>query len=313
MQSSTTVAALGVRHAPLAQAEGDVLRDRQPGEQRVGLEHHAAVGAGPGDRLAIEQRPRPSVGLSSPATMRSSVDLPQPDGPRMVTNSLSATTRSVGSSARVGAPPRTPGKTRETLSMTSLLTPGSRETARRLHRLEQEVGDQPDHADDDDAEDHLAGAEQRLAVDDHVADAGGRADQLGDDHVGPGPAEHEAQDLGDLRRGGGDQHAPHDAAVARAERVGGLDQIAPRRADGDRHHQDDLEDRADEDDEQLLRLADAGPQDQQRDEGRGRQVAREGDERLEERLDRLVGAHQRCRAARRPARPARSRRPRARW
>ena len=63
-------------------------------------------------------------------------------------------------------------------------------------------------------------------------------------------------------------------------------------ADRHRHHQDDLEHRADEDDEQLLHLADAGPQDQQRDEGGGRQIARERDERLEERLDRLVGAHQ---------------------
>ena len=161
-----------------------------------------------------------------------------------------------------------------------------------VDRLEQEVGDQPDHADDDDAEDDLAGGEQRLAVDDHVADAGGRADQLGDDHVGPGPAEHEAQDLGDLRRSGRDQHARDDALVAGAERVGGLDQVAPRVADRDRDHQDDLEHRADEDDQQLLHLADAGPQDQQRDEGGGRQVAREGDERLEERLDRLVGAHQ---------------------
>ena len=49
---------------------------------------------------------------------------------------------------------------------------------------------------------------------------------------------------------------------------------------------------ADEDDQKLLHLADAGPQDQQRNEGGRRQVARERDERLEERLDRLVGAHQ---------------------
>ena len=99
----------------------------------------------------------------------------------------------------------------------------------------------------------------------------------------------------------------------RAQRIGGLDEVAPRRADRDRDHQDDLEHRADEDDEQLLQLADAGPQDQQRNEGGGRQIARKGDERLEEGLDRLVGAHQRCRAAPRRWRPARSRRRRARW
>ena len=99
-------------------------------------------------------------------------------------------------------------------------------------------------------------------VDDHVADAGGRADELGDDDVGPGPAEHEAQDLGDLRRVRRDQHAAHDALRRGAERIGGLDEVAPRLADRDRDHEHDLEHRADEDDEELLGLADAGPQDQ---------------------------------------------------
>jgi len=36
----------------------------------------------------------PSVMVSSPATMRSSVDLPQPDGPTTTMNSPSATSRS---------------------------------------------------------------------------------------------------------------------------------------------------------------------------------------------------------------------------
>ena len=139
-----------------------------------------------------------------------------------------------------------------------------------------------------------------------------RADQLGDDHVGPGPAEHHAQRLGDLRRGAGHQHAADDAAVAGAERVGRLDQVAPRVADGHRDHQHELEERADEDHRQLLRLADAGPQDQQRNEGRRRQVARERDERLEERLDRLVGAHRDAERQRQQRRRSRSRRARAR-
>ena len=64
--------------------------------------------------------------------MRSSVDLPQPDGPRIVMKSLSATASDVGCSAAVGAPPRTPGNVRPTPSMTQLgvtLTQGSTETA----------------------------------------------------------------------------------------------------------------------------------------------------------------------------------------
>ena len=80
-----------------------------------------------------------------------------------------------------------------------------------------------------------------------------RADQLGDDHVGPGPAEHQPQDLGDLGRSG--RACSTRRMMPRslgAQRVGGLDQVAPRVADGHRDHQDDLEDRADEDDQQLL-------------------------------------------------------------
>jgi hypothetical protein len=46
---------LGLRHALLPQAEADVLLHGQPGKQRVGLEHHAAVRPGPRDRLAVEQ------------------------------------------------------------------------------------------------------------------------------------------------------------------------------------------------------------------------------------------------------------------
>ena len=85
--------------------------------------------SGPGSATGLpSSRMRPVVGRSSPATSRSSVDFPQPEGPRMVTKSLSATPSVVGSSARVGAPPRTPGKMRETFSISSVLTPGSRET-----------------------------------------------------------------------------------------------------------------------------------------------------------------------------------------
>ena len=71
---------------------------------------------GPRSRLAVEQHP-PVVGWSSPATMRSSVDLPQPEGPRMAMKSLSRDPERRGSSARVGGPPRTPGKVRLTSSI----------------------------------------------------------------------------------------------------------------------------------------------------------------------------------------------------
>ncbi|GEM_PF-6641258 len=72
----------------------------------------------PGARTgAPSSKTSPVLPLSSPATMRSSVDLPQPDGPRMVMKSLLATCSSVGSSATVGAPPRSASKVRPTPRM----------------------------------------------------------------------------------------------------------------------------------------------------------------------------------------------------
>ena len=50
--------------------------------------------------------------------MRSSVLLPQPDGPRMVTKSFSATERSVACKASVGVP-RADAKLRETARTSS--------------------------------------------------------------------------------------------------------------------------------------------------------------------------------------------------
>ena len=133
--------------------------------------------------------------------------------------------------------------------------------------------------------------EQRLAVGDHVANARGRADQLGDDDIGPGPAQHQPQDFRDLGGGAGNQHPLDDARRLRAQRVGGLHQVLARRAHADRDHQQDLEHRADEDHQHLLQLADARPQDQQRNEGRRRQVAAERDEGLQKRLQALVRPH----------------------
>ena len=57
-----------------------------------------------GTASSPHQRMRPAVGASSPATIRSSVVLPQPEGPSSVTNSPARTARSTGSSARVPLP-----------------------------------------------------------------------------------------------------------------------------------------------------------------------------------------------------------------
>src|SRR4026209_2176537 len=172
-------------------------------------------GAAPGPTTGSpSSNTRPVVGRSSPATMRSSVDLPQPEGPRMQMNSASETRREAGSIARVAGPPPTPGKVRLTSSIARVGTRLSGEAPGEqalVHDLEEIVGHEADHADHHDPEDDLAGVEQRLAVGDHVADAARRADQLGDDDVGPGPAEDEAQALRHAPRARGQEHAPNAA------------------------------------------------------------------------------------------------------
>src|SRR5262249_1010478 len=251
-------------------------------------------------------RTRPSLARSRPATIRSKVDLPQPDGPKMAMKSLSATHSERGSRARDDPlPPRTAGKVRVTPSMMSLLmdpcayqesgrgcrrvgipsracptmwppntsrpvaslylphkraggtvrqspqTPGEE---RAVDALEQEIGGKSYQADDNDAKNDLPRGEQRLAVGDHVTDSGRWADQLGDDDVGPSPAQHQTEDLRNLRWAGGDQHARDDPPIAGAQCVGCFHQIAPGVAHADSHHQDQLEHRANEYDEQLLGL-----------------------------------------------------------
>jgi len=78
------------------QTERDVLIDRQVRIQRVALKHHRDVPVARRHVVddAVGDETRPAVMLSSPATMRSAVVLPQPDGPTRTMNSPSAMSRS---------------------------------------------------------------------------------------------------------------------------------------------------------------------------------------------------------------------------
>ena len=74
------------------------------GKQGQRLEHHAGrplVGGHVVDALA-RSRMSPLVGVSMPASMRSIVVLPEPEGPTMVKNSPSAMSRSIESTAACG-------------------------------------------------------------------------------------------------------------------------------------------------------------------------------------------------------------------
>ena len=83
------------RRPPVAQAERQVVVHAHVLIERVVLEHHGDVAV---FRLqvvddAVADGDVPPVMSSSPAIMRSVVDLPQPDGPTSTTNSWSAICR----------------------------------------------------------------------------------------------------------------------------------------------------------------------------------------------------------------------------
>ena len=98
-RSATRSRRSDVRHAGHLQAELDVLRGREPGEQAVVLEDHRPVGAGAVDGLAVERRRCRASGLIMPAAMLSSVLLPQPLGPTTTTNSPGSQVRLTSRSA----------------------------------------------------------------------------------------------------------------------------------------------------------------------------------------------------------------------
>src|SRR5690348_15000328 len=105
-----------------------------------------------------ESRTSPSVGATNPATTRSRLDLPHPDGPTITENSLSSTSSAIRSSAVTGFPLR--GVKRSvTPSILSLLMrsrdrPGEQSFACELEQL---VGQQSQKADHEDAEEDAVG------------------------------------------------------------------------------------------------------------------------------------------------------------
>ena len=88
-----------VKHAARDQTGLDVAPDGQPREKIRVLKDQAALGVGTGDRLRLPTQSSPESGESRPAMRRRSVDLPQPLGPTMETNSPAATDSETLSSA----------------------------------------------------------------------------------------------------------------------------------------------------------------------------------------------------------------------
>ena len=93
---------LGLRRAARLQPVAHVLAHGHVRVERVGLEDHRDVAAPRrevGDVAVADRRSSPPVTSSSPAIIRSSVDLPQPEGPTRTRNSPSAISSETSSTA----------------------------------------------------------------------------------------------------------------------------------------------------------------------------------------------------------------------
>ena len=95
--------AISARGTPvISRPKATLPRDRAVREQRVVLEHGvdgAAVRRLPGDVAARDEDARRRPAVSKPAIRRSSVVLPQPEGPSSVRNSPAATSSETSSTA----------------------------------------------------------------------------------------------------------------------------------------------------------------------------------------------------------------------
>src|SRR5262245_42910547 len=132
----------------------------------------------------------PAVGSSKPATMRSKVDLPQPEAPIRHTNSPCPIVRSTRASASISPSPTakrlvTPRIDSSGWRMRSamVLWAPAQQTVADHH--DDAVGDETAGADHDHSGHHQIGARERASVHDHRAEAGRHAGHLADDDQDP--------------------------------------------------------------------------------------------------------------------------------
>src|SRR6185369_12290812 len=196
----------------------------------------------------------PAVGSSSPAMIRSRVDLPQPEGPRMTRNSPTSwplsTRSSISKLMFLNASTASPcafTNWRETLRTLILLgrsamsgCPAARaghgggralEHAGGAPPREQAAlaqGEQPPEqerrdADGDDPGVDAVEVQHLVGRSDHVAHAFARIHRLRQDHVGPADVVQDPERAEDAGKRGAEQQ-PQRIELAGAQRVGGLEQ-----------------------------------------------------------------------------------------
>src|SRR5882672_3116792 len=157
-----------------------------------------------------------------PAMSRSTVDLPQPDGPRIAMNSPlcgRSGTEKVTSRTTVRLPkrfvtflnsttlPRASGAARG--SLTSVLDRTIREQP-ALEPEEHAVDAIREHADDHQDQDDVLGHSTPLARHQEISKPVLRVDQLGEHDIAERETEQVAQAVVDVRQRQGDEHLQHD-------------------------------------------------------------------------------------------------------
>src|SRR5688572_23743395 len=201
-------------------------------------------------------RASPASARSSPAMMFMSVDLPQPEGPTMATNSPSAIEKLTPPiTGSVPLSVTKPLRMSATATLADISPPHGLQPFEQPHRA---IEHQPDHADDDHPGDHQVVAVPGVArVHDHVAQARAQRDHLRRDHDQPGDTQADAHPDNDLREHSGNDDTAEER-VARDAEVGRRPEIAP--FDG-MHARDGLhdhgEDRGQEDQENGRQVAHA--------------------------------------------------------
>src|SRR3954470_12360430 len=205
---------------------------------------------------------RPRVGRSKPATMYNRVDLPQPDGPRMVTNSLRRTLRLKSTSASVSP---LPSSERNDLArpsqriMSSAVASGAAPAAaysRDIGRpprdapgaeLQHLVGDVAEDADAEHRRDDDVDATEVVGVPQGKPEPGLYRHHLRDDDQHPGEGQANSQSAHDRRQCRREDDFPEHRVLWRAKHLCRADEHLRRPGRSGRGVERDREERAEGD------------------------------------------------------------------
>src|SRR4051794_39606373 len=200
-------------------------------------------GPGPGTGLPHISS-TPSVAVSKPPTMRSSVDLPQPEGPIRQMNSPFSIRSEASDSAVMASVPKAkrlvtcltsrmgsmvPARAGSAAERSSMLrAPAQQPAPKHLHQL---VGDKAEQTDRHHAGDDDLGAGELPRLHDDGAEPGLHAGHLAHHDHHPGKTQAQPKPGEDRGQRGRQDHLPEDRLAIHAEHRRGLEQPALDAAD----------------------------------------------------------------------------------